>query len=632
MPRKPRFSFRRSDEISSFVRSFCFSRFSGAKNTSGLAVRIFVGATVAVASSLFAANAFAETYYVSSSRGNDANSGLSPNAAWKSLERVSSADELKPGDVVRFRCGDRWRGGLKPTSGAEGKPITYASYGSGAKPSFLRSVALNDEKDWIPVGENLWATRPATVETVGDGGEFLRGGWGLHAENGAKARLSVVERDGAQTLKIVVDESGTAGNHIQLTNQSFPIEAGKSYRATFDAKSSQPLAGVTVSLMKSGAPWSGYGIVVENKFAPTLEFSRQEIIFKTTQTADDGRVTFYLGTVAKGTELEIANLRVEKVVVDALELAPDVGNIILDGKKAAFKRWTLADLKSDDDYCYERKEGRVWYYSKTHPATRFKEIEAATMIHVINLSGVEHAVFDGLDLRYGAAHGFGGSGNAHIVIRNCDISWIGGGDQYLGGGDGRRVRFGNGIEFWSSAADHLVENCRIWEVYDAAITNQGSGVNEERNIVYRDNLIWNCEYSFEYWNRGPESITDNIEFVGNVCLNAGYGWGHEQRPDKNGRCVMFYANSAQTTNFVLRDNVFANATESLVRSDIVWTPEQPRFDGNVYWQDDPEKPLALWLKETFSFNDFEAFQKKTGQEANGRVERVDAKKLVPDVQ
>ena len=160
------------------------------------------------------------------------------------------------------------------------------------------------------------------------------------------------------------------------------------------------------------------------------------------------------------------------------------------------------------------------------------------------------------------------------------------------------MRFGNGIEFWSNAHDHLVENCRIWEVYDAALTNQGSGENAQINITYRNNLLWNCEYSFEYWNRDEKSRTENIVFTDNICLRAGYGWGHEQRPDKNGRCLMFYSNTAQTKNFVVRGNVFADATDSLVRSDIDWVPEQPEIDQNQYWQSNSDLPYFFLNRDT----------------------------------
>ncbi|MBQ1278143.1 MAG: carbohydrate binding domain-containing protein, partial [Thermoguttaceae bacterium] len=276
-----------------------------------------------------AALSFAADYYVDSRTGDDADDGLSPENAWRSLERVSSA-KLQPGDAVYFKAGERWRGGLKPASGEPGKPVLYSSYGEGAKPSILRSVALNDERDWVKVGENLWATRPTEIRVVGSGGDFLTGGWGIHSENGASASFNVSEVDGVKTFRVKIDESGTAPNHVQWTNSTFPLQSGKSYRVTFDASASIPFEAPSVSLMMAGAPWTSYGSLLQNKFAPTREKSRQELVFKATQTADDARVTFYFGTLPKGCEIEITNLVVEEIEVDALELDPDVGNIILD--------------------------------------------------------------------------------------------------------------------------------------------------------------------------------------------------------------------------------------------------------------------------------------------------------------
>ena len=93
-----------------------------------------------------------------------------------------------------------------------------------------------------------------------------------------------------------------------------------------------------------------------------------------------------------------------------------------------------------------------------------------------------------------------------------------------------RLRFGNAIEFWGAAHDNLVEGCRIWEVYDAALTNQGRGPDSKQiNLTYRNNLIRNAEYSFEYCNNPETAVTKNIHFVNNTCVNAGFGWSHGQR-------------------------------------------------------------------------------------------------------
>ena len=68
------------------------------------------------------------TYYVAAD-GSDDHDGRDAGHAWKSLEKVSAA-ELKPGDCVRFRRGDVFRGQILCRAG-----VTYAAFGEGAKPA-----------------------------------------------------------------------------------------------------------------------------------------------------------------------------------------------------------------------------------------------------------------------------------------------------------------------------------------------------------------------------------------------------------------------------------------------------------------------------------------------------------------
>lgn len=584
--------------------------------------RVAATAALVVGVAFAVAEAFATDYYVDSKKGSDAASGTSPDEAWKTLRRVSNAKEIVGGDVVRFRSGRVWREGLAPRSGEKDKPVTYTSYGRGQKPSFWRSVSLAEEKDWIDEGDNIWSTRPTEIKEIGNARELEPASWRLHHEQGADVALT--QDAGNFTLECL--RAGTSASHIQWYYAPFKVRGGEAIRFSFKASATKP-TNLNVSLMGASSPWPSYGSVsgVEPVSSDIKEY---QIYLQPNRDADDARLTFYLGVMPEGAKLEIFDLKFEDVKIDGLDLSPDVGNIILDGSAAAFKRWKRDELKTQGDFYYDCLDGRVRFYSEKNPARAYKSLEAARMLHVINLSGVHDAVFDGLDIRYGSAHGFGGSGNERCVIRNCDISWIGGGDQYREGWSGRMTRFGNGIEFWANGRDHLVENCRIWEIYDAAITNQGSGTNEERNIVYRNNLIWNSEYSFEYWNRDETSITDNVQFVDNVCLNAGFGWGHVQRRDPNGRHLMFYSNTARTTNFVVKGNVFANAKDSLVRSDIAWTPEEPNLDGNAYWQDDESIPYFLWHNKKYSKDEFAEFQKDSGREANGEIRRIDVEKAL----
>jgi hypothetical protein len=74
-----------------------------------------------------------KTYFISPS-GNDNNSSLSINNAWKTLDKVNQV-VFQPGDKVLFETGGTWSGQLKPQgSGEEGRPIILSSFGDGNKP------------------------------------------------------------------------------------------------------------------------------------------------------------------------------------------------------------------------------------------------------------------------------------------------------------------------------------------------------------------------------------------------------------------------------------------------------------------------------------------------------------------
>lgn len=434
--------------------------------------------------------ATAGIYYVDASAGNNRHDGASPTTAWRSLARVNLA-ELQPGDTVLFQRGQTWRGQLLPKSGRAGVPITYGTYGQGAKPLLLGSVSRNEPKQWQAEGKNLWTTvKPASSEQV-------------------------------------------------------------------------PLPG------RDALPG--------------------------TKTDDAGMLTV------------------------------DVGNIIFDqGKAVGVKKWKPEDLKQPGDYWYDAQTGQVVLYEENNPAELYKSIELALRRHIIDQGHTSYVTYDNLALKYGAAHGFGGASTHHIIIRGCDVGWIGGGHQFTTP-EGRPVRFGNGIEFWSNAHDNLVEGCRIWEIYDAALTNQGDNRNTQSNITYRDNLIWNSEYSFEFWNGkkfpkdAPQlSQTHHIRFEHNTCVNAGYGWGHAQRPDRNGRHLMFYNNPAQTSDVAVCNNIFYRATDSGARFWNDWTASLT-MDHNCWYQ--PQGVLILFLKTSWTPAQFGQYQEQT---------RLDAHSLVAD--
>ena len=105
------------------------------------------------------AAATGKTYYVDAQAGDDAKDGLSMATAWKSLAKIK-ATALSPGDRVLLKKGCTWRETLQvPSSGAEGSPITFGSYGTGDEPRIVGADAVTG---WKAFQNNVWVASLAT--------------------------------------------------------------------------------------------------------------------------------------------------------------------------------------------------------------------------------------------------------------------------------------------------------------------------------------------------------------------------------------------------------------------------------------------------------------------------------------
>lgn len=86
-------------------------------------------------------------HYVSNT-GDDSNDGLTPDTAWRSLDKVANAG-LSFGDAVFFNRGDIWYGQLVMQEG-----VSYSAYGNGAKPVITGSpLSIADPSNWSLYGE-----------------------------------------------------------------------------------------------------------------------------------------------------------------------------------------------------------------------------------------------------------------------------------------------------------------------------------------------------------------------------------------------------------------------------------------------------------------------------------------------
>jgi hypothetical protein len=315
----------------------------------------------------------------------------------------------------------------------------------------------------------------------------------------------------------------------------------------------------------------------------------------------------------------------------ATDLPMDAGNLyfLTSGKvEVGRKRWQKADLATDGDFWCDREEWRrtgkvpLWMRARMNPAwlRPGAEIEVAIRSHIVDYQNAHDVVFEDLSLRHGGAHGFGGGGTQRIIIRHCDIAWIGGGDL-----DGQRnIRFGNGIEFWGDARDHLVEGCRISEIYDTALTNQSHGqAVAQRGIVYRNNVIWNCGMaSLEIWTRPATSRVEDVVFSGNTCVDAGYGWagGSDQRPVPHGAHLCLWGNEGLLSRITLTNNIFCRARQTLIYQDPCWRLANAVVcNRNRFWQVDDGLLFRCGPNLRLDVTRFADYRQATGYDATSMI-------------
>lgn len=129
-------------------------------------------------------NVYAATYYIDAAAGNDANTGMATNQAWKTVAKINNAT-FQPGDTILFSKGGTWREKLiPPSSGSESSPITFGAYGSGDNPIISGADVL---AGWTQNGSDWYANfsnKPNQVfeddtrlTEVGSQGALVNGSW-----------------------------------------------------------------------------------------------------------------------------------------------------------------------------------------------------------------------------------------------------------------------------------------------------------------------------------------------------------------------------------------------------------------------------------------------------------------------
>ena len=421
------------------------------------------------------------TYYVANS-GNDGNDGLTPSTAWKTLDKVSSA-ELKAGDGVLFKRGDLFRGKVMTKSG-----VTYGAFGDGEKPKLY--------------------------------------GWDYDLADEALWELYDAEHSIWKMKNKMLDPGTLVFNH----GQEHSYKHIPSY--------------------------------IDGKFV----------------CRDDESKDFIISEEMKG------DLDIYWEFDELLTTHPSKGQ----------------DFPVPETG--ERSYGTLYLRcNRGNPGKVFNSIEAPVRRPMFAVGSNENVTIDNICIKYVGLHGIAAGGKCvkGLTVTNCEIGWIGGTIQhYLGtdpnypeGGRGTVTRFGNGIEIYGGCENYRVENCYVYQCYDAGITHQittNGNTYSINNVIYKNNLVEYCVYGIEYFlemnNGDTESLMSNIEMCCNVIRHSGYGWGQQRHNKHTPAAIKGWSYTNRAENYSVHDNVFDRAAYRMLHLVAEKDEYCPTMYGNTYIQ------------------------------------------------
>lgn len=295
------------------------------------------------------------------------------------------------------------------------------------------------------------------------------------------------------------------------------------------------------------------------------------------------------------------------------EISSDVGTLVFNGGEAgcAFKVIKVLrnglpalhietgevfesyrDLKRDLDLYHDYRGAKRIYLCSTegNPSERFSSIELLTHGHIIYGNNGVH--IDNLCLKYCGSHAIGSGTTKGLKVTNCEIGWIGGSIQFENP-TGAPTRFGNAVEIYGGCEDFTIDNCYVYQVYDAALTHQHQGDTQElltmKNVSYTRCLVEDCVYAIEYFLGREDTLKEhymlNVRFERNILRRAGMGWG-SQRPDKITPAIIksWSHHNNRAFNYHIRRNIFDRSTFDLLNIGYRDSYSAPQMERNTYIQ------------------------------------------------
>lgn len=300
----------------------------------------------------------------------------------------------------------------------------------------------------------------------------------------------------------------------------------------------------------------------------------------------------------------------------------EAGNFIFDNGECGILKWEKEDLCQQGDFYDDnfgcRNQGilvphRLYFYSKGNPAHFYHQLEVAVCGHRTLANNGHDMIFENLRFIRIASHGISGDKpSRNITVKNCEFEYIGG----MVWSKERQIRFGNAIETWDVGENISVKGCRFCEIYDSAVTHQGSKHCEPgKNLDFSDNVFIKCGMgAFELRDRMPI----HSKFNNNICIDAGLGFSHqgielprnsEIWPQPMGHHIFMWRVEQPTEggNLEIKNNIFCNAPHGAAIYSIisVEAEAQAQIEGNIYYTDNTELLTRLHGKNYKNFEEYE---------------------------